>query len=206
MSNTPRIEERENGPLLARGIPRLTDQENGALETKAVMALCRCGQSANKPFCDGSHNEAGFQSSGGTPAGRDRQIEYPGAEVTVLFNPRLCSHAAECAARAPASFNSAKRPWIMPDNSPRQDVEAVIAACPSGALSLKDGGHQTAEEAGITVERHGPYRVTNVALDADPNAIGATADKYVLCRCGLSGNKPYCDGSHQDKGWRDDQS
>ncbi len=52
--------------------------------------------SKNKPFCDGSHKEAGFEDRGGTPEGPDRLFSYEGKEVSVTFNPRLCSHAAEC--------------------------------------------------------------------------------------------------------------
>jgi uncharacterized Fe-S cluster protein YjdI/CDGSH-type Zn-finger protein len=53
----------ENGPLLLRGELVVRD-ENGIGETLARAALCRCGQSKNKPFCDNSHLESGFQASG----------------------------------------------------------------------------------------------------------------------------------------------
>ena len=53
-SKGPLIEERDGGPLVVMQAPRLAG-ENGPHPTKPVMALCRCGLSQNKPFCDGSH-------------------------------------------------------------------------------------------------------------------------------------------------------
>ena len=60
MSETPVIEERENGPLVAKGIKRMVGPDGSEVDVKDVMALCRCGLSKNKPFCDGSHKKIGF--------------------------------------------------------------------------------------------------------------------------------------------------
>jgi CDGSH-type Zn-finger protein len=56
---------RNNGPLRLEGDVVLLDQEGRpfGLAGRTVVSLCRCGQSANKPFCDGSHNRVGFSSS-----------------------------------------------------------------------------------------------------------------------------------------------
>ncbi len=56
------IQVRDNGPYLIRGGATVTDAEGKTFEVKDVVALCRCGQSNTKPFCDGTHNGAGFQS------------------------------------------------------------------------------------------------------------------------------------------------
>ena len=58
----PSIVERNGGPLVVTGIPALTSEGND-LKSGQVMALCRCGASATKPFCDGSHNRIGFDST-----------------------------------------------------------------------------------------------------------------------------------------------
>lgn len=197
------IEERENGPLVVKGITSFFGPDGAALESKPVMALCRCGHSSTKPFCDGTHNKVGFESRGGKPAGVDRKITYVGEDVTIVYNPRLCSHAAECGRRAAHIFNPDQKPWIQPDNGSIEEIREVMAACPSGALSLQDEGHLTTEAAEITVEKNGPYRVHGPSIEAGPAGEAATNKKYVLCRCGLSGNKPYCDGSHRDAGWKD---
>ena len=210
MTGTPHFEERENGPLVAKGIRRMVDGAGNEIEVKEVMALCRCGHSRNKPFCDGSHKEAGFESRGGEPAGKDVLLPYRGAEVTVTYNPMLCSHAAECGRLAGHIFNPAQKPWVQPDNGTVAEVEAVVAACPSGALAITraDGSreHRLADRCDITVEKNGPYWVQGVKSPVGAHGEGMSSKKYVLCRCGLSGNKPYCDGSHRDAGWKDDQA
>ncbi len=198
----PTIEARENGPFVVKGVTSLQSADGAMLDTKPVMALCRCGGSKTKPFCDSSHKTNGFQSSGGEPAGRDRLISFEGTEVTVTFNPRICSHAAECARIAPRVFNSAEKPWIQPDNGSVAEIESVIAACPSGALAFPGPKHLTADRAEITVARDGPYWITGPQIAGSGPGEGATPRKYVLCRCGLSGNKPWCDGTHKDRGWK----
>jgi CDGSH-type Zn-finger protein len=59
------IKVRPNGPLLIEGPITLVDHEGNAFPLnpdKPNVALCRCGQSSRKPFCDGTHNRCGFQS------------------------------------------------------------------------------------------------------------------------------------------------
>lgn len=64
MSEKVEIKATENGPLLISGQATVTDADGNASETQGSMvALCRCGQSANKPFCDGSHSKAAFEAS-----------------------------------------------------------------------------------------------------------------------------------------------
>ncbi|HCQ64840.1 MAG TPA: iron-binding protein [Rhodobacteraceae bacterium] len=62
----------------------------------------------------------------------------------------------------------------------------------------------TTGDVGIQVQKNGPYHVSNVALEAEFNGVGASRTKFSLCRCGLSKNKPFCDGSHHDAAWTDD--
>ncbi|MDU8927879.1 CDGSH iron-sulfur domain-containing protein [Alisedimentitalea sp. MJ-SS2] len=207
MSDKPIIEERENGPLVIKGLHRMVGPDGTEVNVKPVMALCRCGASRSKPFCDGSHAETGFESRGGTPAGRDRLITYEGAEVSVSYNPLLCSHAAECGRLASHIFNPAQKPWVQPDKGNADEVRAVVSACPSGALALAGEGrveHLTAARAEVQIEKNGPYWVLDVTAPVEPSNEGASTRKYVLCRCGKSGNKPFCDGTHRDAGWRDD--
>ena len=94
MSDTPAIEERENGPLVVKGLSSMKNTDGSEIDTKPIMALCRCGASKSKPFCDGSHKEAGFESRGGTPAGRDRIITYEGSEPYRVYRRVLSSYSA----------------------------------------------------------------------------------------------------------------
>ncbi|KIC38773.1 hypothetical protein RA27_19285 [Ruegeria sp. ANG-R] len=200
------IEERPSGPLVAKAIPRLTGA-NGAMEAQPVMALCRCGASRNKPFCDGTHSEIGFTSDPSPDRTPDKVRVYEGENINIHYNRLLCSHAAECGARLKPVFDSSRKPWIEPDNATPKEIKDVIRACPSGALSFSEPGGTVQQlvdgEPGITIEPNGPYRVTEIPLASGVHAEGASPDKYVLCRCGASKNKPFCDGSHADIGWSD---
>lgn len=51
----------KNGPILVKGKFTLTDAAGNTVETAESIALCRCGHSANKPFCDGAHRKANFE-------------------------------------------------------------------------------------------------------------------------------------------------
>lgn len=73
--NEVRITVRPNGPYRVEGLIKLVDA-NGAewdLTGKPAISLCRCGASANKPFCDGSHKTIGFQASETAPASTPQQ-------------------------------------------------------------------------------------------------------------------------------------
>lgn len=207
-TTNPKIEVRENAFLRGEDIPILIDRDGSALEAKPVSALCRCGQSANKPYCDGSHKRAGFDGAGPATPPSDKVYTYEGTDIDVHYAKLLCSHAAECGKRLSAVFDTSQKPWVQPDKGSVDDIKAVVAACPSGALryALKGGApeHLTPNEASVTVEANGPYRVANIPLEGVEASPNQSTAKYVLCRCGLSGNKPYCDGSHRDAKWRDD--
>ena len=203
---SPTIEQRNGGPLVTLRLPVLNGPNGEVLKTRPAMALCRCGASKNKPYCDGSHNEIGFDSSPSEDRSKDEILTYEGEEITIHYNRLLCSHAAECGRRQKAAFDSSRKPWIVPDNASKDELIEVVKACPSGALrfSVAGGEPQQAEPdfEGITVEKDGPYRVTGIPLSAARQAKGANPGKYVLCRCGASKNKPYCDGSHYDIKWK----
>ena len=57
-----KIQALKNGPLLVTGDVDVLDSQGEAMEKGAKVFLCRCGQSAKKPFCDGAHKQSGFQS------------------------------------------------------------------------------------------------------------------------------------------------
>jgi CDGSH-type Zn-finger protein len=58
-----------NGPYLVRGPFTMVDQEGNEIEiTRRVVALCRCGRSRNRPFCDGTHKAIGFRAESGLPS------------------------------------------------------------------------------------------------------------------------------------------
>ena len=61
-----RITPYRNGPYLVRGPVTIVDQNGNEIELKRpVVALCRCGRSQIRPFCDGTHKAIGFQAESG---------------------------------------------------------------------------------------------------------------------------------------------
>lgn len=202
-----------NGPLVAEDIPNLKDAVGTDITPdKPAFGLCRCGRSQNKPFCDGSHKAAGFSSDNGDAKIRNTPLEFTGEvegrRVTISYTPVLCGHIAECQRLHKTVFDPGKQPWIQPENGTLAGILDVIAACPSGALRVSVDGealhHIDSDAVSVQVVKNGPYVVKNVVLDAPFNGAGASEKEYILCRCGHSKNKPFCDGSHYDEKWQDD--
>jgi CDGSH-type Zn-finger protein len=81
---TARVTPYRNGPYLIRGDFQLVDQEGEDVAlTRRTIALCRCGKSRTRPFCDGTHKKIGFQAAGsveGHPASVARSSETEWAE------------------------------------------------------------------------------------------------------------------------------
>jgi CDGSH-type Zn-finger protein len=202
----PLITPSENGPLLVNGLERLQWSDGVAVTTRSTLALCRCGASKNKPFCDGSHNGIGFTSVVSPDRTPDGVAEYRGAQITVLFNRLVCSASEKCAQNLPEVFRKGEKPWIVPDRADAQRIIDVVRQCPSGALRFAVAGRigsHPQRALVIRIARDGPYEVEgDVGLSAAAWCEGASKDRFALCRCGQSKNKPFCDGSHHAAGFR----
>lgn len=73
------------------------------------------------------------------------KIEYPNGEITVLWQPKLCIHAAVCVKTLPDVYDPNKRPWIKVSNATTTELRQQVSKCPSGALSiLEDNGVSSA--------------------------------------------------------------
>jgi CDGSH-type Zn-finger protein len=69
-----RVTPYQDGPYLVRGAFELIDQDGNVIETgRRTIALCRCGRSQTRPFCDGTHKLVGFAAPSGAEAARDRR-------------------------------------------------------------------------------------------------------------------------------------
>ncbi len=64
-TETPSITIKENGPIVIKGVTQMTGPDGMQLEAKPTMFLCRCGHSAKKPFCDGSHSKVDWNGKTG---------------------------------------------------------------------------------------------------------------------------------------------
>ncbi|MGI9379105.1 MAG: (4Fe-4S)-binding protein, partial [Methyloligellaceae bacterium] len=141
---------------------------------------------------------------------RDKVYTYEGKDITVYYNKVLCSHAAECSMSLAAVFDPSRKPWVDPDQGSADDIKKIVAACPSGALRYSEPPgpetHLEPDDCYIRIEKNGPYHVCNADIEDVRWAEGASRKKFVLCRCGKSGNKPFCDGAHYDVKWKDDET
>ena len=200
MSDCPVILPKENGPYIIKGLRNLSD-ESGAVATKGTIALCRCGRSTNKPFCDGTHSKIGFDSSNQSGSNHDQVNTYVGESITIHDNRKTCSHAGVCTDSLTQVFRMGIEPWIDPDGAKVEEIIEIIQRCPSGALSYsvaQDDYQGNLDLVGeIAIAPMGPYEVKgSCELDAVEFDLGAVQEHYTLCRCGTSQNKPFCDGSH----------
>ena len=201
------IEVAPDGPYLVRGLSSLEKSHGDRLEVKGTVALCRCGGSANKPYCDGTHKRIGFQGRSESDPSKRSTREYAGKEITIHDRRWICSHAAECVNGLPAVWRKDGKPWIAPDAGRAQEIVEVIRRCPSGALTYSLGGSEiqrpeTPRPAAIAIEKNGPYLVSGSPALRDPSGIEPPVrEHYALCRCGKSKNKPFCDGRHAETGF-----
>jgi CDGSH-type Zn-finger protein len=196
----PTIECAPNGPYIVGKLENLQNSKGETIPTKPVIALCRCGASAKKPFCDGTHSKIGFSGAKLSAGGKDVRKDYVGTKVTIHDNRSICSHAGFCTEGLNSVFRLKAEPWIDPNAAPVEQIIETVKKCPSGALSYSIAGveHRDQDrEPMITVSKDGPYCITGgIALTGEPRGAGASEEHYTLCRCGGSKNKPFCDGSH----------
>jgi len=192
-------------PYRVRGIKSITDSDGEEIELGAVTGLCRCGSSERKPFCDGTHKEIGIKGEKEADRRHDKVKSYPGKMITIHDNRGVCSHAEECIKSLPVVFRKEEKPWIDPDASGIEETIKTINKCPSGALSytINDIHYESeANEPRIVAAKDGPFEISGgVLLKDDEGSKPLNKDKYVLCRCNESKNKPFCDGSHHNVGF-----
>lgn len=211
MSETkkPEITPSENGPYLVKDLSNLANQK-GPVTAKENMALCRCGGSANKPFCDGTHKSNGFSSAKLEGRIADKQDHYTGKKITIHDNRGICAHAGRCTDGLASVFHLREEPWIYPDSATAEEIVATIKKCPSGALSYTMGnvsGYDANGSPSIFIAPNGPYVVSGrPALNDTKRGEGASEEHFTMCRCGGSKNKPFCDGTHWSNGFKDDKN
>jgi CDGSH-type Zn-finger protein len=213
-----RITVADNGPLVVSGsVPlyrrRSVESEHGeplAWETTEQVgvgeryALCRCGGSDRKPFCDGTHARVGFTADDrSTGTYDDRARVLGGTGLTVRDDRSICVHAGFCGTRVANVWGQVPETG---ESTVRAQVIAMIEKCPSGALTYSFGGDDVEPlmPAAIAVTDDGPLWVTGgVSVELAGGEALESRNRVTLCRCGASSNKPLCDGSHKAAGFRD---
>jgi CDGSH-type Zn-finger protein len=218
-NDSMKITVSKNGPYIVTGgvpliVAEICNDNEGYCRTwkivnrypvKEEYALCRCGYSENRPFCDGTHAKVRF--NGTETAGKEPYLSHPeiirGPELELIDYHGLCVHARFCM-RAGGIWNLTERS----SNPEARDIAIEEASnCPSGRLVIRDlrSGElvePVLEKSIVVIEypakgEHGPLWVRGgipvVSADGKPYTV---RNRITLCRCGKSHNKPFCDGSH----------
>jgi CDGSH-type Zn-finger protein len=209
----PKIACLPNGPYyllndpVPREVPNLRRESGQACTTVGGVALCSCGGSKNKPFCDGTHGTNGFNDVNTADPQKNRRNSYAGKRITIFDNRGICAHAGFCTDGLKKVFRMNEEPWIDPDGAAAEEIMRTIERCPSGALSytLNNVERKEKERAPmVLVTDNGPYAVSGgIELVGVAFGDGASREHYTLCRCGASANKPFCDGSHWQVEFKD---
>jgi uncharacterized Fe-S cluster protein YjdI len=134
--------------------------------------------------------------------------QYTNGEVTIVWKNEQCIHSTLCWKGLNAVFNPTERPWINPEGAPTEVIVEQVKKCPSGALSYFMNNEIDASTAKVDVETiveaspNGPLLVYgNIVVKDASGAEHKRNNVTALCRCGHSGNKPFCDGSHKKAGF-----
>lgn len=224
--NKVRVTVSENGPYIVTGdIPLAkqtiaADAEGGSeawqkgpdVARRETYALCRCGVSQTKPFCDASHLKSGFD--GAETASRDAYLD----QAKVLDGPILQLTDAESLCAFGRFCDPNGNVWSQVTRTDDPEIRTMfirqVNECPSGRLVAWD------KASGRTVEQALPV---SIGLIEDPEQqcsgplwlqggipiVAADGFEYevrnrvTLCRCGASKNKPFCDGTHATIKFRD---
>ncbi len=189
----------------------LSWQKDGEIAVDEGYLLCRCGQSTQLPFCDGTHARIQFDGTETalTNTSRERQETYPGStNIFIHCDASLCTSSGFCANR----FTSiAEMTPHTDDTQVRALAIAMIEHCPSGSLTytLSQGGQEIEvdlpQQIAVITEItsagpvRGPLWVTGglPIIRSDGIAL-ERRNRVMLCGCGRSHNKPLCDGSHRE--------
>ena len=172
--------------------------------------LCRCGKSGNKPFCDFTHRRFGFD--GTERANTEDTTAYKiklqsGSTLTVIMDTTLCMMSGFCGMHDTGIADLVEN---SSDTQARSLAIAMVERCPSGSLTYKiepdeeeiepDYPQQIADTIEITSDGpiEGPLWVTGwVEIERSDGQPFIPRNRVTLCKCGLSGNKPLCDGTHR---------
>lgn len=206
----PRVVFTRWNPYLAIGAPPCTNSKGEEIQLDTVTALCRCGASNAKPYCDGSHSKVGFSGEKAPDRKEDKVVEYKGQHITILDNSGVCASDSACTDNCPEVFKSGQKPWIHPDGADVKKIVETIEQCPSGALSYRIGTQRVQNldrDPAIKIAKDGPLEFVGfIELIDDLGSRPESEEHYTLCRCGESKNKPFCDGRHKKVGFKDDKN
>ena len=195
---------RTKRPVVSEHGEPLTWLTGEVTDEGAAYALCRCGGSANKPYCDGTHAGNGFDGTETAPTDtyERRSTSLSGTGFEVFDDRGTCAHAGFCVNKASSVWKMAGK---TEDTVIRAQVMAMVERCPSGALTYEVEGQAGEPDlpAEISILPDGPLWVSGyIPVERADGQANETRNRVTLCRCGASANKPLCDGSHKEAGFK----
>jgi len=215
------ITVRPDGPYIVRGgIPLVRKkqvmseygepldwQKESDLSTEDVYRLCRCGQSSNKPFCDGTHTKVEFDGTEAADTGpiSARRKTFRSPKIFIEDDHSICVHSGFCGNRI---TNIWKMRAESNDSQVLAEIIGMIERCPSGTLAytLEPDGEVIEPDLPkeVVVIPDGPLWITGgIPVERSDSQPLETRNRVTLCRCGHSSIKPLCDGTHKEVGFTD---
>lgn len=132
--------------------------------------------------------------------------EYRNEQIVVHWEPRLCVHSARCLNGLPQVFDTERRPWVDVTAASADQIAEVVAHCPTSALRFErlDGEAQEEGDVPTTIQArlNGPLWVRGKLQIIDQDGSVRQLTRAVLCRCGHSANRPFCDNTHRKINFR----
>lgn len=126
--------------------------------------------------------------------------KYEANGVEISFDMHRCIHAERCWRGLGSVFSREARPWVNPAGAPIEEIDRVVAQCPSGALHVRRTEGPPIEklpDASVAPMGDGPLHVRGaVVIENNDGARVIEETRVALCRCGASKRKPFCDNSH----------
>jgi CDGSH-type Zn-finger protein len=187
-------------------------KEGRSFPVKPNYRLCRCGHSRNTPFCDDSHLRVHFDGTETAPrvSYQEQARNFDGPALTLSDAQNLCAFARFC--------DPGGKIWslVRASNDPKARDLAIREAmyCPSGRLVLHDKKAHKEIEPDLppsigevedpALGCRGPLWVRGgISIESQDGETYEKRNRVTLCRCGASGNKPFCDGSHASIEFKD---
>jgi CDGSH-type Zn-finger protein len=216
----------KNGPYIVTGniplsIQAITPNREGfswdwvegkKFDAEHEYALCRCGHSGNKPFCDGTHAKIGFDGrETATRKPYSRQAEaFDGPTLVLTDAENLCAFARFC--------DPAGKIWSLIEQTDNPEARELVIReanhCPAGRLVVHDKKtgkeieHKLPASIGIIEDPalgcSGPLWIRGgIRIESHDGKPYEVRNRVTLCRCGASANMPFCNGSHASIKFKD---